>query len=221
MALTLCAPFASSNPARGGAMRLVDAMGRVEPSWVEAVAVVQAVCARLEPGQAPPALDEILLSKGGWVSFPPPGRAVADRAVGAAGQLLTAILGQGVCPMPVWDATELARRSPHTFGSVRAFGASLTCLPAHQGPLDLAAYFESSLSANTPTCPVPPPGFSLRGLTTRALVVVLAVTLCGIGAGVSVGALLAARTAPGVSAAAAPRDATARLGGGAVLGDLK
>ena len=110
-------------------MRLVDAIGRVEPSWVEAVAVVQAVCARLEPGQAPPALDDILVSKAGRVSFPPPGRAVADRAVGAAGQLLTAILGQGVCPMPVWDATELARRSPHTFGSVRAFGASLTCLP--------------------------------------------------------------------------------------------
>lgn len=202
-------------------MRLVDAIGRIEPSWVEAVAVVQAICARLEPGQAPPALDDIMLSKAGGVSFPPPGRAAADRAVDAAGQLLTAILGQGVCPMPVWDATELARRSPQTFGSARAFGASLTCVPAHQGPHDLAAYFASSLSANAPTYPVPAPGFSVRGLTTLALVVVLAVTLCGIGAGVSVGVLLAARTAPGVAAIPGPRDATAMLGAAEVPGNLK
>ncbi len=201
-------------------MRLVDAIGRVEPSWVEAVAVVQAICARLEPGQAPPALDDIMLSKAGGVSFPPPGRAAADRAVDAAGQLLTAILGQGVCPMPVWDATELARRSPQTFGSARAFGASLTCVPAHQGPHDLAAYFASSLSANTPTQPLPS-GFALRGLTTRAVMVLLAVTLCGIGAGVSVGALFAARTAPGVAATPRPHEATAMLGAGAVLGALK
>ena len=52
-------------------------------------------------------------------------------------------------------------------------------------------------------------------------VVLLAVTLCGIGAGVSVGALLAARTAPGVAAAPTPRDATAMLGAAPVLGDLK
>lgn len=202
-------------------MRLVDAIGRVEPTWVEAVAVVQAICARLEPGQAPPALHDIMLSKAGRVSFPPPGRAAADRAVDAAGQLLTAILGQGVCPMPVWDATELARRSPMTFGSARAFGASLTSVPAHQGPQELAAYFESSLRAHTPTSPVPPSGFALRGLTTRALLVLLAVTLCGVGAGISVGALLAARTAPGVAADRPAQDATVMLGTAAVPGDLK
>ncbi len=220
MALTLCAPTASSDPSRGGAMRLVDAIGRVEPSWVEAVAVVQAICARLEPGQAPPALHDIMLSREGHVSFPPSGRAGTASAIDAAGQLLTALLGQGVCPMPVWDATELARRSPKTFGSPKAFGASLSCVAAHDGPQELAAYFQSSLTANTPTLPVPS-SFAVRGLTIRAVVVLLAVTLCGIGAGVSVGALLAVRTAPGVAAVTGPRGETAMLGAAAVLGDLK
>ena len=77
------------------------------------------------------------------------GRVAADRAVDAAG------------------------RSPMTFGSARACGASLTSVPAHQGPQEFAAYFESSLRAHTPTSPVPPSGFALRGLTTRALLVLL------------------------------------------------
>ena len=54
-----------------GTMRLMDAIGRVEPTWVEAVAVVQAVCAQIGPGQAPPDLGGIMLSKSGAVSFPP------------------------------------------------------------------------------------------------------------------------------------------------------
>ena len=61
----------------------------------------------------------------------------------------------------------------------------------------------------------------MRGLTNRALVVVLAVTLCGIGAGISVGALLASRTAAGVAAAPGLRDVTALLGAAALRGDLK
>ncbi len=168
-----------------------------------------------------PRSTRILLSKSGRVSFPPAGRAVPRRAVERAGQLLSAILGQGVCPMPLWDAIEMARRAPDTFGSTRAFGASLTCLPAHQGPRDLAAYFASSLNAGAHTIPMPAIGFALRGLTTRAVLVLAAVTLCGIGAGVSVGTLLAARAVARDAAVPSPLDATAMLGADVVPADLK
>ncbi len=50
-------------------MRLVDAITRVEPTWVEAVAVVQAVCAQLAPGQAAPDSRYDRVSARGDVSF--------------------------------------------------------------------------------------------------------------------------------------------------------
>lgn len=184
----------------GDAMRLIDAMGRVEPSWVEAVAVVQAVCAQLEPGQAPPALDDIMFSPAGMVSFPPGGPAEAAAAIRAAGRLLTAILRQGDCPMPVWEATEQSRRSPMAFGSVRGFGESLTCFPARQGPQELAAYFQSSRRlVRNPARPATAV-FGLDGLSAHSLLVILAVTLGGVGAGMSVGAVLATRATPPASA---------------------
>ncbi len=124
--------------------RLVDLMTRVEPTWVEAVAVVQAVCAQLEPEQAPPPIADIEVSAAGVVSFAPGGLGESHAAVRAAGRLLSAVLRQADCPMPVWEATELARRSPDTFASARAFGESLTCFPAAQGPQELAAYVQSS-----------------------------------------------------------------------------
>lgn len=171
-------------------MRLVDVISRVEPTWVEAVAVVQAVCAQLEPGQTPPPVADIMLSTAGAVSFGSTGPGEGEAAVTAAGRLLTAILRQGDCPMPVWEATELARRSPGEFGTAKAFGASLTCFPAHQGPQELAAYVESSrrlvLNPARPATAVFGPG-----LTARALAVVMVVTVGGIGTGMSVGALLA------------------------------
>ncbi len=177
-------------------MRLMDAIGRVEPTWVEAVAVVQSVCAQLEPGQAPPDLGDIMLSATGTVSFSPAGAADADAAVKAAGRLLTGILRQGDCPMPVWEASEAARRSPKSFGSVRAFGESLTCFPAHQGPQELAAYFQSSRRlVKNPARPATAL-FGLHGLSVRALIVLLAVTCGGVGTGMSVGALLVARGTP-------------------------
>ncbi len=183
-------------------MRLIDAIGRVEPTWVEAVAVVQGVCAQLEPGQAPPDLGDIMLSATGTVSFPPTGAADRDAAVRALGNLLTALLNQGGCPMPVWEASECAHRAPNTFGSARAFGASLTCLPAHQGPQELAAYVQSSRQLAKrlahPTTAV----FGLPGLTARTLMVILAVTFGGVGAGVSVGAAIVARAAPSSTAVA-------------------
>ncbi len=177
-------------------MRLMDAIGRVEPTWVEAVAVVQAVCAQIGPGQAPPDLGGIMLSTSGTVSFPPSEAADRDAAVRALGSLLTALLGKGGCPMPVWEASECARRSPDTFGSARAFGESLTCLPAHQGPQELAAYVQSSRQFVTRPARQTTAVFGLPGLTARALMVILAVTFGGVGAGVSVGAAIVARAVP-------------------------
>lgn len=173
-------------------LRLVDVISRVEPTWVEAVAVVQAVCAQLEPGKMPPPVADIMVSTTGAVSFAATGSGEDAAAVTAAGRLLTSILRQGDCPMPVWEATELARRSPGEFGTAKAFGASLTCFPAHQGPQELAAYVESSrrliLNPARPATSV----FG-KALTAPAALVLTAVTLGGIGAGMSIGALLAAR----------------------------
>jgi hypothetical protein len=129
---------------KSGAVRLSDAMRSVEPTWIEGVAVVQAVCAQLEPGETPPAIGDIVVSSSGAVSFPLGGISDADVAIQAMGRLLTSFLRTGGCPLVVWEATECARRSPMSFGSVRGFGAALTCFPALRGPQDLAAYVQVS-----------------------------------------------------------------------------
>lgn len=180
----------------GGFVRLVDAIARVEPTWVEAVAVVQAVCAQLPPCHEVPALDTLLLGGDGQVTFPPTDVADDVRAVTGVGRLLSAILRTGDCPMPVWEATERARRSPTRVGSARAFGASLTCFPAAQGPLELARYHEAARKAAAPTARPATASFAVAGLPARAGIVLLAVLCAGIGAGVSVGAFVAARTSP-------------------------
>lgn len=188
------APAMTRQP--GGYVRLADAIARVEPTWVEAVAVVQAVCAQLPSGHDVPALDTVLIGPDGQVTFPP--TAVADdvRAVTGAGRLLGAILRTGDCPMPVWEATERARRSPARVGGARAFGASLTCFPAAQGPIELARYHEAARKAAAPTARPATASFAMASLPARAGMVLLAVLMAGIGAGVSVGAFVAARTSP-------------------------
>lgn len=176
----------------GSPMRLIDAISRVEPTWVEAVAVVQAVCAQLAPGQAAPPLDAIMISASGTVSFPPMGHDDDPSVVKAAGRLLSAVLRSGDCPMPVWESMELARRSPQSAGSAQAFGRSLTCFPASQGPVELAKYYLAARQVVQTARPATAP-FSLSGLTLRAGVAVLLVSLCGVGTGMAMGILVASR----------------------------
>lgn len=140
-------PVEPSAPEDTAPMRLVDAISRVEPTWVEAVAIVQAIATQLEAGHAIPALDDIMISGTGVVSFPPTANADDATAVRAAGKLIHAILRTGDCPMPLWESMELARRSPHVVGSVRGFGASLTCFPPSQGPSELAKYYQAARKA--------------------------------------------------------------------------
>ena len=186
-------PAAGSTAAHGEPMRLVDAMSRFEPTWVEAVAVVQAVCARLLPGEAAPALDTITIAPSGAVSFPPAGIADDITTVAAMGRLLNGILRTGDCPMPVWEATERARRAPAAVGTARNFGAALTCFPAAQGAQELRKYFEAAQRLAPLTARPATASFSATGLTVRAVCVLLMVAMGGIGAGMSVGALVAAK----------------------------
>lgn len=184
------------------AMRLVDAISRVEPTWVEAVAVVQAIATQLDEGRAMPALDDIMISASGTVSFPPTPPADDSTAVRAAGRLLQQILRSGDCPMPLWESMEVARRSPEVAGTVRGFGASLTCFPPAQGPNELAKYYQAARKVVGRSARPATASFSLAGLTARAGVVALVVALAGIGAGMGVGTLVALRTGPAASAAA-------------------
>ena len=141
-----------------GAMRLIDAMRALEPTWIEGVAVVQAVCAQLGPNEIPPAVGDIVLSDTGAVSFPLSGIAGADVAIQAVARLLTGFLRAGGCPLPVWEATERAQRAPMSFGSVSGFGAALTQFPAQRGPEQLAAFVQQAraLALRAPH-PTPPP----------------------------------------------------------------
>jgi hypothetical protein len=194
-------------------MRLVDAMARVEPTWVEAVAIVHAICAALEPGRTMPALDAIMISHTGVVSFPPTDAADEPAAIKAAGRLIASILKTGDCPMPLWESMELARRNPGAAGTARQFGLSLTCFPAQQGPTELAKYFQAARRVVVPTARPATAPFALAGITLRAGLLVLMVALAGIGAGISVGTLVAVSTAssreappPARIAAALPPD---------------
>lgn len=185
---------AIGNGVAGDTMRLVDAMVHVEVTWVEAVAVVQAVCAQLAPGEAAPALEAISLSPRGEVSFPPSGPGDDITAVRAVGRLLTGILRNGDCPMPVWEASERARRTPAAVGSARAFGTALTCFPAAQGAHELALFVQAARTMAPPTARPATASFSTASLTARAGVLLLIAAMSGIGAGVSVGALLVTKT---------------------------
>jgi hypothetical protein len=185
-------------------VRLVDLVTSGEPTWVEAVAVVQAVCAQLKPGDAAPAFDGIRISSSGTVSFEPAGTADDLATVMAMGQLLAAILRAGDCPLPVWEASERARRAPAAVGDARAFGALLTCLPPAHGPRELAQFVKS---AQAQAAPEPPPVVSAEPrrrmtLWARAGLVAWVVAMGGIGAGVSVCALLATKA---LGAPVAPR----------------
>lgn len=183
-------------------MRLVDAISRVEPTWVEAVAVVQAIAAELEEGRAMPALDDIMISASGTVSFPPTAPATDAVAVKAAGRMIQQILRTGDCPMPLWESMELARRTPESLGNVRGFGASLTCFPVAQGPSELGKYYQAARKVVGRSARPATASFSLAGLTARAGVVALIVALAGVGAGVGVGTLVALRMSPAATAAA-------------------
>ncbi len=136
-------PAAPKGATTGESVRLVEAIACVEPTWVEAVAVVQAVCAQLAPGEAAPPLDAIVISPAGRVAFPRGGACDDTTAVTAVGRLLNAILDSGDCPMSVWDATEKARYAPAKVGTVARFAATLTCLAASHGPQELQRYVES------------------------------------------------------------------------------
>lgn len=194
-------------------MRLVDAMARVEPSWVEAVAVVQAVCAQLGAGEAVPPLDAISLSATGAVTFAPTSAAPDHAAVRAAGELLTAILQAGVCPMPLWDATNRAAQAPASYGTARAFGATLSLMPEGQGAKDLQSYVLSAgLRPSTRSARAGAEGAGLTSFVAARALVLLLVALCGIGAGLSVGAFVVSRalavapaSATSVASAPAPR----------------
>lgn len=55
-------------------VRVADAIPTVgELSWAEAVAIVQAVAAQLEPGRMPPAIGDLRLCAAGYVTFPSSG----------------------------------------------------------------------------------------------------------------------------------------------------
>ncbi len=148
---------------KSGSMRLVDAMRCVEPTWVEGVAVVQAVCAQLARGETPPAIGDIVLLRSGAVSFPLGGIIDVDLAIQAMGRLLTVFLRVCGGPLSMWEATELTRCAPMSFSSVQGFRAALTCFPTERGAKDLAAYFQQSrdlVGAASPTAARRRPGAS-------------------------------------------------------------
>lgn len=118
----------------------MDAILTVAPSWAEAVAIVQAVCAQLEPGRMPPAVGDLHIHPGGGVWFPPGGLIDEDVAIQLTARLLGRLVGGQSRPFELDDVIELAHLAPMTFASVRGFGASLTCVPADRGALLLAAY---------------------------------------------------------------------------------
>lgn len=168
-------------------IRLTDAMRRVEPSWVEAVAIVQSVCSQLPSDRAMPALEALMLGPDGAITFAETVPGDGASAVRAAGRLLTTILGGGECPLLIWDATERASLAPERIGTAQAFGALLTCVAAGQPRRELARYYDTSFRHASGR------GASAAGvrafeLTARAGMWLMAVLIGGAGVGISVGA---------------------------------
>lgn len=121
-------------------VRVADAIRTVELSWAEAVAIVQAVAAQLEPGRMPPAIGDLRLCAAGYVTFPSSGLVDEDVAIQLTARLLTRLVGDGPWPLEFCTALERAQAAPMTFASVRGFGAWFTCVPEGGGATLLAAY---------------------------------------------------------------------------------
>lgn len=174
-------------------VRLVDAITRVEPTWVEVVAIAQAVCAQLSPGQKAPALDSLSINPNGGVMFPPPGAGDEHAAVAAVGRLIAVLLGSGDCPMPLWELIEQARREPESVGNPAAYGRMLTCFPATLGPVELTRYYQAVRQAKPGKVRPAMAALAYPTSPLRTGLVMLAVMLGAVGVGVSMGIAVASR----------------------------
>lgn len=132
-------PDGTPGPAAIG-IRLVDGLRTIEPTWAEAVAVVQAVCAGLEPRRTPPAIGDIRISASGQVTFPPGGIVDDDVAIQLTARLLARLAQGCVRPLEVCDAIARADYAPMSYRTASGFGASLTCVRRDCGARYLAAY---------------------------------------------------------------------------------
>lgn len=137
-----------------GPVRLVDGMHLVEPTWVEAVSIVKAVCVQLAWRQMPPAIGDVVVTSSGRVSFPPGGIADEDVSIQAMARLLGQLLGRGLCPLQVWTAIDRATEAPMLFRTVHGFGDFLSCLPSVEIEGCLAAYVARVRAM--PAGPAPP-----------------------------------------------------------------
>lgn len=151
------------------AVRLAEALQAVEPTWAEAVAIVQAVCARLEPERTPPAIGDIRISARGQVTFAPGGLVDRDVAIQLTARLLARLAGGDHCPFEVSESIERAALAPMSFGSTRGFGDALTCIPRERAVQCLASYVRRVQRVlSTPNRP-PPRHVAPRGIRTMAL----------------------------------------------------
>lgn len=142
---TTATSVAGSQPA----VRVAEAIRTIGLSWAEAVAIVQAVCQQLEPARTPPAVGDLRICARGVVTFPPGGMVDEDVAIQLTARLLARLIGDGPRPLELCEALERAHLAPMTFGSVRGFGAALTCIPADGGASLLAAYVHSVAGSGT------------------------------------------------------------------------
>jgi hypothetical protein len=106
---------APASPWCAGDVWLLDAMRVNPPSFIEAVLIVQGVCAALGSTQMPPTIGDLVLTNGGEVRFPPGGVADHRQAATALCRLLDQLVGTQACPMGVWTVRDAARQGGRPF----------------------------------------------------------------------------------------------------------
>lgn len=125
---------------RQGEIKLGHAVEVNPPSWIEAVVLVQRVCARLGRSQMPPMIGDLTITFDGDVRFAPGGVADHREIIDGLCRLLERLIGSQSYPMNVWLVLERARATPRAFAGPDDLGAAFNRVLPPGGPARLAAY---------------------------------------------------------------------------------
>lgn len=133
-------PSPAERSPKHGAIKLGHAVDVNPPSWIEAVVLVQRVCARLGRGQMPPMIGDLTITFDGDVRFAPGGVADHREVIDGLCRLLERLIGSQSYPMNVWLVLERARATPRAFAGPDDLGAAFNRVLPPGGPARLAAY---------------------------------------------------------------------------------
>jgi hypothetical protein len=108
------------------------------PSWQESVALVQEIASQLAPGQPVPAVDDLLLSEDGTLSFGFAGESPRPQVTDLA-ELLASLLAGSTAPVPLVDLAKENSKPEPAHPTLEGFRSALAFYERPNRRADVAA----------------------------------------------------------------------------------